>query len=104
MNIITEIVTLKTAEGVFKDDFIEIVDGLEKNFHSLQFGFIDTELLYDDTNDEWVMLQHGSTMDSLKAASKKMFQDSAAEEFVKSLIPGSVKMRMLPQVKTWRLE
>ena len=44
--IITEIVRMKTVEGITKDEFIGVVDGLERNFHSRQKGFIDTELLY----------------------------------------------------------
>lgn len=32
--IITEIVRMKTLEGITKDEFIGIVDGLERQFHS----------------------------------------------------------------------
>jgi len=42
MNSTTEIVTMKTVDGISKDDFINIVDGLEKNFHSKQ-----NELLFN---------------------------------------------------------
>ena len=98
---ITEIVTMKTAEGILKDEFISIVDGLEKNFHSKQPGFIDTELLYNDESGEWYMIQHWASKDVLKAASGKIFTDPAAEAFVKSLDKTSVKMLILPQLRTW---
>lgn len=48
MSITTEIVTMKTVENVMKDDFILIVDRLEKTFHSKLTGFIDSELLYNE--------------------------------------------------------
>lgn len=101
MSVTTEIVMLKTVESVTKDGFINIVDGLEKNFHSKQSGFVDTELLYNDKTDEWIMIQHWDSLDNLKAASKKMFDTPATEQFVNSSDPKSVKMIMLPQLGAW---
>ena len=99
--IITEIVRMKTVEGITKDEFIEIVDGLERNFHTRQKGFIDTELLYHDEENDWYMIQHWNSKDDLKEASKKIFIDKDAENFVKSLNKQSVKMLILPQIATW---
>lgn len=101
MSIATEIVIMKTTADVTKDAFISIIDGLEKNFHSKQPGFIDTELLYNDKADEWIIIQHWDSLDHLKASSKKMFDTPATEPFVKSLIQKSVKMIMLPQLGRW---
>jgi len=101
MNIITEIVTMKTIERIAKDDFIKIVDGLEKNYHSKQEGFIDTELLYNDKTDEWIMIQHWDNLDNLKSSSRQMFNNPITESFVKSLDPKTVKMLMLPQLGKW---
>ena len=103
MSIITEIVTMKLADNAVKDDFISIVDGLEKNFHSKQAGFIDTELIYDEKNDLWIMIQHWESMEQLKAASKKIFTESTAEAFVKSVDPKNVKMTIAPQLGVWKL-
>lgn len=99
--IITEIVKMKPVEGITKDEFIGIVDGLEKKFHSKQKGFIDTELLYHDEENEWYMIQHWNSKDELKEASKKIFIDKDAEDFVKSLDKQSVKMLIMPQVNKW---
>ncbi len=99
--IITEIVRMKIVEGITKDEFIEIVDGLERNFHTRQKGFIDTELLYHDEENDWYMIQHWNSKDDLKEASKKIFIDKDAENFVKSLNKQSVKMLILPQIATW---
>ena len=98
MGIMTEIVTMKTVEGVTKDDFIKIVDDLEKNFHSKQIGFIDSELLFNDKTGEWIIIQHWENLNNLQSASKKMFGNPVTELFVKSLNPKSVKMLMLPQL------
>ncbi len=102
MSIITELVTMKLEVNANKEEFVSIVDDLEKNFHSKQQGFIDTELLYDEENNLWMMIQHWETKEQLKAASKKMFSDKNAEVFVKSLDPKSVKMTILTQEKVWR--
>ena len=101
MSIATEIVTMKTVEGVDRETFKCIVDELEKTFHSQQPGFIDTELLYNDKADEWVMIQHWDSFNSMQAASKKMFGNPITEPFVKSIDPKSVKMLMLPQLGKW---
>lgn len=95
----TEIVTMKTK--VPSNEFINIVDSLEREFHSQQDGFLDTELLYDEQRDEWIMIQHWDSMEKLKAASKKIFHDQAAAAFVKALEPKSVKMKALPQLGRW---
>ena len=95
MSITTEIVTMKASQEVTKDSFISIVDLLEKDYHSKQQGFIDTELLYNEENREWTMIQHWASMEELKAASDKMFQDEGAP-FFKS----SAGKRSLPLVTT----
>jgi len=99
--LITEIVRMKTAEGITKDEFIKIVDGLERSFHSRQKGFIDTELLYHDEENEWYMIQHWNSKEELKEASKKMFIDKDALNFVESIKKQSVKMLILNQIATW---
>ncbi|MCL1963723.1 MAG: hypothetical protein FWF69_01500 [Firmicutes bacterium] len=50
----------------------------------------------------WIMVQHWESMEQLKAASDKMFKDSAAEPFVKSLNPESVKITIAPQIQMWK--
>ena len=102
MSIITEIVKMKTVESVNGEEFIKIVDALEKEFHSKQKGFIDTELIYNEEEHEWYMIQHWESRDNLKEASKNMFIDKNAEAFVKSLDKKSVKMFILIQIKIWK--
>lgn len=101
MSIVTEIVTMKIVEGTAAKDFINIVDHLEKEYHSKQPGFIDTELLFNDKSGEWMMIQHWDTMEHLTSASKQMFKDPVASTFVQVINPQAVKMTMLPQLKRW---
>lgn len=102
MAVTTEIVTMKTIPGITKNEFIQIVTGLEREFHSKQEGFLDTELLFDEGNGEWLMVQHWKTAELLKTASRNLFKDKGAEMFVKALDPKTVKMKILPQIGTWR--
>jgi heme-degrading monooxygenase HmoA len=101
ISIITEIVTFEKIGNIEKEDFISIVDRLEKEFHSKQPGFIDSELLYDEKDNLWFIIQHWETAEQLNASSKKMFTDGTAEAFVKSLNPKTVKMTILQQLKVW---
>jgi len=102
MQVMTEVVTMQLAVEMTKEQFVSIVNGLEKDFHSKQPGFIDSELIYDEKTNTWVMIQHWETMEGLKAASRRIFTDSAAEPFVKSLDPKSVKMTIAPQLGAWK--
>lgn len=97
----TEIVTMKTVEEVTTDEFIAIVANLEEAFHSQQPGFIDSELLFNEKADEWIMIQHWDTLENMHAASKRMFNNDLTEAFVRCLDPKSVKMLMLPQLSVW---
>lgn len=104
MNIITELVSMKLGDNTTKEEFFSIVDNLERNFHSKQPGFIDSELLYDEENNLWIMIQHWKSITQLKEASDKMFKDSSAESFVDSLNSESVKMTIAPQIELWGLD
>ncbi|MGX9757288.1 antibiotic biosynthesis monooxygenase [Clostridioides difficile] len=103
MKIITEIVEFNVEEHLSKDAFVEIVNDLEINFHSVQSGFIDTELLYDEKNQKWIMIQHWDSIENLKSASSKMFKNTSTEKFRKALKPQTVKMNIMPQIKSWKL-
>ena len=100
--IITEIVKMKTTEGLEKQEFIRIVDSLEENFHKIQKGFIDSELLYYEEENTWYILQHWQSKEDLKEASRKIFTDKSAEEFIKVIDPKNVKMLVMPQINTWK--
>lgn len=104
MKIITEIVKMKTAEGVVKEDFIKWVNELEVEFHAKKTGYIDSELMLDEKKNEWVMIQHWSSADNLKNASKEMFKESITENFRNALDPKSVKMSTYNQIQTWSLD
>ena len=102
MNIVTEVVSFETQEGIGYDDFVKIVDMLECKFHSRQPGFIDTELLYDNKNGIWMMIQHWESKDDLKNASKKMFEDNVTKPFREALNTKTIKISKYPQIQVWR--
>lgn len=104
MKFITEIIRMKTTEGILKEDFVKWVNELELQFHAKKTGYIDSELMFDEKKDEWVMIQHWSSMEDLKNASRKMFEESITENFRNALDPKSVKMTMYNQIQTWRLD
>lgn len=102
MNIVTEVVSFETQEGIGYNDFVKIVDMLECEFHSKQPGFVDTELLHDSKNGIWIMIQHWESMDDLKNASKKMFEESKTKPFCGALNTNTIKISTYPQIQVWK--
>lgn len=101
MSMVTELVKMKTNGTVFSEVFIEIIDDLERNFHSKQAGFIDTELLHDEKEDLWIMIQHWESADELKAASSQMFNDNVTEAFRGAIDPQTITIEVFPRLGSW---
>lgn len=101
MSIVTELVYMKTKGLITKEDFIQIIDNLEHYFHSKQDGFIDTELLYDEKGDIWVMIQHWASLEQMKLSSVNMFKDSATKAFRDAIEPKSISISVFPMLRTW---
>lgn len=102
MKIITEIVNLESAQEITESDFVRIIDRLEKNFHSLQNGFIDTELLHTAGTNSWIMVQHWNSLEDMKKSSSNMFKDTATEEFRNSINPKNVQIKAYEQKGVWK--
>ena len=102
-NIVTEIVEFKLVSEISDERFINVVDSLERNFHSKQSGFIDTELSKGN-NNQWTMIQHWGSMEEVRKVVQLMMIEPSTEEFRHSIDPKSVKMLLLEQVKTWGKE
>lgn len=103
MKMITEIVKFMVSEDITKEELVEIVDDLETKFHFKQKGYIDTELLFDEKENQWIMIQHWDTIEHLKNASSQMFQEASTESFRKALITQTVKISSFPVIKNWSL-
>ncbi|SCY46239.1 antibiotic biosynthesis monooxygenase family protein [Alkaliphilus peptidifermentans] len=99
--ILTEIVEFKFKDNVPYEECIRIVDFLEKNFHSKQKGFIDTELA-KGKDDKWIMIQHWTSMEDFNAVVQLMMKESSTEEFRKAIDPTSVKMQFFNQIQLWK--
>ncbi len=102
MSIITEIVNLKTISGITDEEFIEIVNGLECEFHTKQEGFMNSELVKGNETDNWMIIQHWKSKEEASLASKKMFEEKTTERFRNALDPQNVKIMLLPQIKIWK--
>jgi hypothetical protein len=100
-NIVTEIVSFEIINGINDQEFIKIVDFLEKEFHMKQNGYIDTELIKGKDDNQWMMIQHWQTMNDAKESSKQMMKSKFTENFRNSLDPKSVKLSCLEQKYRW---
>lgn len=104
MNIVTEIVKLKTIDGFSKEDFIGVVNDLEMNFHLKLPGYIDSELLLDEKDGQWIIIQHWDSMDNLKNASEKMFKEDCTKVFRSAIDSKEIEICIYPQVRSWSIE
>lgn len=97
---ITEIVTFSICEGYSKEEFIEIVDQLEKEFHFKQPGYIDSELAKGKDNC-WTIIMHWKTIQDARNASKNLMSSEVTKEFRELIIPSSVIMRYLDNIRNY---
>lgn len=98
---ITELVKMKTMNNIGHEEFLTIVNDLEIKFHSGQPGYIDSELMFDERNNEYLMLQHWENIDDMKCASSKMFSEDITLAFRNALDPKQVKIEFFPQINAW---
>lgn len=97
---ITEVVQMEIADEIKDNEFIGIMDDLEKNFHMTLEGYIDSEL-YKGSDNVWRMTMHWESKKSYQAASKLMMTSELTEKFRNCLIPGKVKIAIYDQIKLW---
>ena len=100
--VITEIVEFEISDNLSRSEFIEIVDLLEKEFHSKLKGFRDTELLKGKKDNEWIMIQHWDSFDDCKTAVQAMMKSENTEKLREAIIPQSVKMTILESQGFWK--
>ena len=99
---ITEIVNLESKKEITEGAFIEIVNRLEKDFHSQQEGFIDTELMHTPETNIWIMIQHWNSLENMKKSSCNMFKDIKTEEFRNSINPKNIQIKFYEQKGIWK--
>ncbi|MFO7655527.1 MAG: hypothetical protein R6W78_00505 [Bacteroidales bacterium] len=99
-NVITEIVSFDIDESIANETFKEIVDLVEIEFHMLQSGYIDSELV-KGRNNSWTMIMHWESLEEVKLASKLLMKSELAEKFRQAIIPSTVKMNYLEQINKW---
>ncbi|MCX7711422.1 MAG: antibiotic biosynthesis monooxygenase [Clostridia bacterium] len=98
---VTEIVEFKISPGISEEEFVQIVDSLEVNYHSQQKGFMDTELVKGREEGQWLMIQHWNSTEEAKESSRKMFKTETTEAFRSIIDPKSVRMLLGEQIKSW---
>lgn len=98
---ITECAYFEAIDGIRDDDFIAIIDELEKSFHMPQQGYIDTELVRGKEERQWLMIQHWESLDDAKNASRNLMRDAAADVFRNSIVPKTVRISYHERVSVW---
>ncbi len=98
--VITEIVSFEINDSISIETFIEIVASLEIEFHMMQAGYLDSELV-KGTENSWTMIMHWESLEEVKLASKLLMKSDLTKEFRDAIIPSTVRMSYLEQIMTW---
>jgi len=97
----TEIAEFEVVPGIKDEEFINIVEQLEVEFHSKQKGFVDTELAKVNDSNMWVMLQHWESTEESREASKNMMKTPITKDFREALDPKTVRIKYLNHMRRW---
>jgi heme-degrading monooxygenase HmoA len=98
--VVTEIVSFDIDSSISIEAFKEIVDSVERDFHMVQPGYIDSELVKGN-NNSWTMIMHWESLEDVKLASKNLMKSDLAEAFRQAVIPSTVRMSFLEQIMKW---
>lgn len=98
---VTEIVSFDIENSISIESFQDIVDSLERNFHMLQDGYIDSELVKGN-NNSWTMIMHWESLEDVKLASKNLMKSDLTAAFRQAVIPSTVRMSFLEQIMKWK--
>ena len=98
--LITELVSFDIDKAISDENFKEIVDSVEIEFHMKQAGYIDSELV-KGKNNSWTMIMHWESLEEVKHASKLLMKSNLTTRFREAIIPSTVKMSYLEQIKKW---
>lgn len=99
-----EIIRFAKIDKYNDDEFVEMIDKLEKDFHINQKGYIDTKLTRGKEAGSWIMIQHWDSLEEAREANKKFVQSPLTEKFRNSLDPQSVSLFFTDQTKFWEKE
>lgn len=98
--LVTEIVSFDIDNAISDEAFKEIVNSVEVKFHMKQPGYIDSELV-KGKNNSWTMIMHWESLKEVKLASKLLMKSDLTTNFRQAVIPSTVKMSYLEQIKKW---
>lgn len=98
--LVTEIVSFDIDNAISDENFKEIVNSVEIEFHMKQAGYIDSELV-KGKNNSWTMIMHWESLEEVKHASKLLMKSDLTTSFRQAIIPSTVKMSYLEQIKKW---
>jgi hypothetical protein len=98
--VVTEIVSFDIDNSISIEAFIEIVNSVETEFHKMQSGYIDSELVKGKENS-WTMIMHWESLEEVKLASKMLMKSDLTINFRDAIIPATVRMSYLEQIKKW---
>ncbi len=100
--IATEIVNIKTINGISDSELIKIINNLDTNFLSKTKGYIDTELIKGKEEQTWIVIIHWRTMEEGNEALKEFANSPLTEEYRNAIDPQNMSFHFTDQIWTWK--
>jgi len=101
-HIVVEVAMFKLNEGVAEQAFIAEAKKVQESFLKKQKGYLDRELLKDESG-QWFDILHWQSMKEAQAAAEAMMQESSCQQFIQMIDPKSIQMFHLKRQKEWGL-
>lgn len=100
--IIVEVAMFKLNKGVTDQAFIAEAERVQEPFLKNQRGYLDRELLKDESG-LWFDILHWASMEEAQTAARTMMQESECQPFIQMIDPQSIQMLHLVRQKAWGL-
>lgn len=100
--IATEIVNIKTINGISDEEFVKIINNLDTKFLCKTKGYIDTELVKGKEEQNWIVIIHWRTIAEGNEALKEFAISPLTEEYRTVIDPQSVIFHFTDQTQTWK--
>ncbi|MFP4471552.1 MAG: hypothetical protein ACLFPE_12765 [Bacteroidales bacterium] len=97
---ITEIVTFRVPETVTDEQVLDGAGALLE-FQSRLDGFIDAELVKENSGHAWCFVYHFQSMEKADAMRPELMRSKPLEKLVSLAVPGSLQVVFYRQMKKW---
>ncbi|MBN2772851.1 MAG: hypothetical protein JXR31_01290 [Prolixibacteraceae bacterium] len=100
---ITEFISFELSDGIGHEQLILQADRVVNEFHKKQDGYVDMELVCENSGKQWQMVIHYQTMDDIEKVKTNLPKSCAIKGFTELIRPGTMKVSFYGQKGKWEV-